>query len=132
MKTPEQVNSLIRKKLKKAAQHAAQNIAWSNDGAESTEWWTSTNQLVIGRRVNVREERERDNTITLPAEKGEIKGVNVPRTDGGNVGRDGRSKIGRTSQSLRGRELRKIKAQRLISLSRPLRDGIEHRRRSRG
>ena len=40
-------------------QHAAQNITWSNTGAESTDWSTSISLLVTGRRVNAGEERER-------------------------------------------------------------------------
>ena len=59
MKTPVQVNSLTRRKPKKAVQQAAQNIAWSIDGAESAEKRTPVSRLVIGRRISVGEERER-------------------------------------------------------------------------
>ncbi|CAB3995252.1 Hypothetical predicted protein [Paramuricea clavata] len=103
------VNLLTRRKPKKAVQHAAQNITWSNPGAESADWSTPTSRLVTGRRDNAGEERERrmarNNLVNLVAPR---VGSGVPRlmcqerfagqvanniNSPSDNGKDGRSKV---------------------------------------
>ncbi len=62
-------------------QHAAQNLTWSNPGAESADWSTPISRWVTGRRVNVGKERERqmpcNNLANLVAPQ---VGSGVPRS----------------------------------------------------